>query len=197
MRLLLVRHGESTANRDRLVLGRSLHVPLTERGREQAVAACDRVAQLVDGPAVIFCSDALRTRQTAGIISERLAVAAQPQELLREQDLGDLEGRPVGELGPLPVPDGLDITEVAWGGGESIAQVHARMAALLDWLARRDDPSATVVLVGHGHAHCVLQAVLAGRSHREVDWAESLDLGAVREVLWIDDVAWVDQGQIW
>ena len=47
MRLLIVRHGESTANRDHLVLGQSLPAPLTELGRLQAEAAAATVAGLV------------------------------------------------------------------------------------------------------------------------------------------------------
>ena len=44
-RLLLVRHGETAANRDRLVLGRSLDVPLTHWGHRQAGHAAERVAE--------------------------------------------------------------------------------------------------------------------------------------------------------
>lgn len=183
-RLLLVRHGESTANRDGLVLGRSLDVPLTELGCEQAVAAAAKVAELTVGQVAVFCSDALRASQTANIIARRLKVHAVPLEMLREQDLGDLEGRLVSELRSLPVPDGFDITEVSWGGGESIADVHLRMRRFIDWLASRDDLPTSVALVSHGHTLCVLQAVLAGRGHRQIDWARSLGLGEVRETIW-------------
>lgn len=183
LRLLLVRHGQSTANRDRLVLGRSLNVPLTEIGREQAEQAARRVDELVgDKAATVISSDALRARQTATIVAARLGVGLEVSELLREQYLGDLEGRPVDQLRPLPVPAGVDITEVAWGGGESIAEVHQRMRRLLYWLHTRAELAEVVVLVGHGDAFCVLRAVLAGRGHREIDWTtDALGLGEVAD----------------
>ncbi|MGI5950981.1 MAG: histidine phosphatase family protein [Brooklawnia sp.] len=182
--LLMVRHGESTANRDRLVLGRSLEVPLTEHGRQQATRAAEQVAGLVRGPVALISSDATRARQTAEVIAERLEVPVQLDAALREQYLGDLEGRPVGQLRPLPVPEGLHITEVSWGGGESIAEVHLRMERFVRGLAARDDLLGSLVLVSHGDALCVLQAVLDGRTHREVNWpADALGLAEVRELV--------------
>lgn len=180
-RLIIVRHGESTANRDRLVLGRSLQVPLTELGRQQAGQAAERLARMLTDQPALLSSDATRARQTAEVIGARLGVPVQLTEQLREQHLGDLEGRPVAELRPLPVPDGFHITEVGWGGGESIAEVHNRLRRFTTQLAARTDLPETVVLVSHGDALCVLQAVLAGRTHREVDWAaDSLGLAEVR-----------------
>lgn len=229
MRLLIVRHGESIANRDHLVTGQSLSVPLTDRGREQAACTAARIHGLVGDRVVqIFSSDALRALSTAEIIAAGLSSRPDVRQtpLLREQYLGDLEGRPVRELRALPVPDGLDISEVAWGGGETIAQVHQRMQRLIAWLRPQITASRTsrgpgeaafrpnlevsetampadrqanrlkaasstgdgqssgsvIVLVGHGDALCVLQAVLAGRDHRHVDWDhDSLRNGEVRE----------------
>ena len=185
MRLLLVRHGESTANRDRRVLGRSLNVALTDRGRRQALDAAQLVASLSQGSAKVYCSDSVRARQTAEVIGRLLGVSVEATELLREQYLGDLEGRAVSELRALPTPEGLHVTEVGWGGGESIEQVAVRMRRLLAWLAVREPSPETVVLVGHGDALCVLLAVLAGRTHRDVDFGtDSLELGGVRLVEW-------------
>lgn len=187
MRLLIVRHGESTANRDHLVVGRSLEVPLTERGRQQAEQAAVTVAGLIgDGPAKVFSSDAVRAVATAQAIADRLGGDVTQTPLLREQYRGELEGRPASEMRALPVPDGLDISEVAWGGGESVAEVHQRMQQLLAWLKPQLGSDDAAVLVGHGDALCILQSVLAGRGHREVDWnndalanAEVRELGSV------------------
>lgn len=183
--MLLVRHGQSSANRDRLVLGRSLAAPLTALGRRQADRAAAEVSQRVSGPVAVFSSDAERARQTAERVAGCLGVRFEQTELLREQYLGELEGRPVGELSAQPVPDGFDITEVDWGGGESMAQVQLRMRQLLGRLADRDDLPDAVVLVGHGHALAGLVALLDGRGHREIDWAgDSLGLAEVRQVAW-------------
>ncbi|MEO7586466.1 MAG: nicotinate-nucleotide--dimethylbenzimidazole phosphoribosyltransferase, partial [Arachnia sp.] len=77
-----------------------------------------------------------------------------------------------------PVPDGQDISEVRWGGGESIADVHQRMRTLVAELRTEFDADDEVALVSHGDALRVLLAVLEGRGHRDVDWS-SFGTGAV------------------
>ncbi len=184
MRLLIVRHGESTANRDRLVVGQSLDVPLTQRGRDQADQAAESVADLVGDVTVkIFSSDAVRAVETARVIADRVGGRVVETPLLREQYRGDLEGRPASQMRALPVPEGMHISEIGWGGGESVAEVHQRMRRLLDWLKPQLDGDEVVVLVGHGDALCILQALLAGRGHREVEWDRDVLRNAeVREI---------------
>lgn len=182
-RLLIVRHGQSSANRDRLVLGQSLGVELTDLGLQQARAAADEIVQRVDGQVAIISSDARRAAQTAEIIGEQLGVPVELNAGLREQYLGEMEGHPVSELRPLPVPEGQHISEIAWGGGESVAEVYQRLAGCTAELFARDGLPESLVLVSHGDALCVLQALLAGRSHREVDWTDdALGLAEVRDL---------------
>lgn len=163
-----MRHGQSTWNLERRLQGQRLEVPLTELGLAQAAEAAERVAALVHQPCVVS-SDQLRARQTAEVIARRLGTSVVTTELAREQGLGELEGRLIDTLTAEPVPEGVDISEVAWGGGESIEQVHARCQRLLDELpslASTDE----VVLVSHGDLLRVLLAVLDRRGHREVEW---------------------------
>ena len=55
------------------------------------------------------------------------------------------------------------------------------MQRLMTWLSQSQPQIAFVVLVGHGDSMRVLQAVLAGRSHREIDWiGDALANGAVK-----------------
>lgn len=170
MRLVLVRHGQSEWNLERRLQGQTMDVPLTPLGRDQAVAAAQAVADLVPHGTEVWTSDQLRAVQTAAPIAEALGVTPRPTELLREQALGTMEGKRFDELEPEPVPDGLDISEVCWGGGESIEQVHWRSRQLLDELAATGLDA--VVLVGHGDALRVLLAAADGRSHRDVAWVE-------------------------
>jgi broad specificity phosphatase PhoE len=69
-----------------------------------------------------------------------------------------LEGRPSRELWDL-----VDWTDVHWSadGGESLAQLHARVATYLDGL-RAAPPAEVVALVTHGDTIRAAQAVLAG-----------------------------------
>lgn len=159
--------------------GQSLGVPLTERGIQQAKTAADQVDKLVVGNPRIICSDALRARQTCAEIEARLGRVAAVDERLREQCLGELEGKPAADMVSLPVPEGCHITEVAWGGGESIADVHRRLAEFWMDITSQEMPE-TLILVAHADAFRVLEAVLAGRGHRDVDWSRpGLPLGGV------------------
>lgn len=168
MRLHLVRHGESTWNLEGRVQGQAMAPPLTPRGRLQAREAAE---SLRGRPvAAVISSDLTRAVQTATTIAGVLGLEVHQDARLREQCLGELEGRLSRELAPEPVPEGVDISEIAWGGGESLHQVHRRQTDLVASLASDFDDDAELVLVGHADALRVLCAVLDGRSHREVEW---------------------------
>lgn len=162
----MVRHGESEWNLQGRLQGQTLHVPLTALGLEQAERAAETVATLVPHGTEVFSSDQLRAHQTALRVAAVLGSTVQTTPLLREQALGELEGRLTSELVEEPVPDGMHLSEVCWGGGESVQQVHARCVQLLATLPVRDH----LVLVSHGDLLRVLLAVLDGRSHRDVEW---------------------------
>lgn len=166
MRLFLVRHGQSTWNVEKRLQGQTSHPPLTELGRAQAAQAAEKLQEL--SPTSILSSDLLRAVETATIIGEALGLDMRTTPLLREQGLGEMEGQLTKDLRPQPTPEGKHITEIRWGGGESILDVHQRMATLLQHL--RAEQADGTVLVSHGDAIRVLIAVLRGRTHREVEW---------------------------
>ena len=171
MTIHLVRHGQSTWNVEGRLQGQIAHPELTPLGRAQAgeAAAVVRKRCAGHGPAVrLLSSDLVRAAQTADVIAQRLAVPVELEPALREQGLGRLEGRLTRELTGEPTPEGVDVTEVRWGGGESIEDVHDRLGRLFT----RVLPSAEgdLVLVTHGDTLRVAIAWLLGRSHREVDW---------------------------
>ena len=149
--------------------GQTMDVPLTETGFIEAAHAA---GELVGRPlTAVLSSDQLRARQTADIVASKHGLDLQLTPLLREQSLGELEGRRTSELSEQPVPEGMDISEVRWGGGESIADVHRRMQTLVTELGAQFADDDEVALVSHGDAIRVLLAVLDGRGHRDVDWA--------------------------
>ncbi|MBO1030444.1 histidine phosphatase family protein [Tessaracoccus sp. SD287] len=169
MILHLVRHGQSTWNAEGRLQGQTMDVPLTELGLAQARDAAVRLAGTT--LTAILTSDQLRARQTAELLAEPHGLIPQATPLLREQALGELEGRLTSELMPQPVPAGLDMAEVAWGGGESLADVYQRLQRLLAELRTRFDRHGRVMLVSHGDTLRVLLALLEGRTHREIAWS--------------------------
>ena len=144
-------------------------------------AAGELVTLIGDEPALVVTSDLARARQTAEVIAARLGVRVVLDQGLREQHLGTLQGRLTSELTPEPVPDVGHISEERWGGGESIQDVHGRLERFFDgWRAAAPRHFVTVT---HGDALRVARAVLAGRSHREVEW-DLVPNGAVVTITW-------------
>ena len=159
--LLLVRHGQSEWNAAGLMQGQTAHVPLTELGHQQAAQAAAELAALSrdgGGPGALVSSDLHRAVQTAEHCAAATGLALSTTPALREQGYGVLEGRPSRELW-----DVVDWTDPHWSaeGGESLAQLHSRVAGYLDRL-RADPPAAVVALVTHGDTIRALQAVVAG-----------------------------------
>lgn len=164
----LVRHGQSTWNAQGRLQGQTAHPPLTERGVQQMQVAAQELVRLLGGRRVpvVWSSDLCRARQSADIVAAALGCGVQEDPRLREQANGHMEGKLGSELVVEDVPPGQHITEVRWGGGESIRDVYLRLAEFFADLPA-DGPH---VILTHGNAIGVARALLAGRGHRETSW---------------------------
>lgn len=91
MRLIFARHGESVANVEPIISNRDLPHPLTAKGRQQANALADRLAE--NSIVAIYSSPILRAQGTAQIIAQRLGLVVETSAALREFDCGVAEGR--------------------------------------------------------------------------------------------------------
>jgi len=146
-RLVLIRHGESEGNRDR-IFTHTPEVPLTDAGHAQVRAAAEWVAARYR-PVAVVSSPFLRARQTAAILAERLALAVRVEEELREQSFGELAGQPYAAL-----RDSSDYDPARYWlwrppGGETLLEVAARAGAALDRVAA-GAAGNDVVVVSHG-----------------------------------------------
>lgn len=177
LRLHLVRHGQSTWNVEGRLQGQTGHPDLTALGHAQAREAAAHVRQLIDGTVAVVSSDLLRASRTAEHIASALGVTVALDPDLREQALGALEGRFATDLTAAPTPPDRHVSEVRWGGGESLEDVHHRLAAPV----RRARATAYdhLVWVTHGDTMRVALARLAGRTHREVEWDPIANGGVV------------------
>src|SRR5438309_108698 len=96
-RLVLVRHGQTTANVARVLDSKPPGAGLTEMGRAQAEEAAD---QLADEPVVaVYASVAIRAQQTAAPIAARHGLPVQVIDGVHELQMGAYEGK----SGPEPV----------------------------------------------------------------------------------------------
>jgi broad specificity phosphatase PhoE len=154
--LLLVRHGQSEWNAAGLMQGQTPHVPLTELGHVQAAAAARELAEL--RPGALVSSDLARAVQTAEHCARATGLPLSTTPALREQGYGLLEGRPSRELWDI-----VDWTDPNWAaeGGESLAELHGRVAAYLKHLCA-EPPADVIALVTHGDTIRAAQAVAAG-----------------------------------
>ncbi len=154
--VLLVRHGQSEWNAAGLMQGQTAHVPLTALGHAQAARAARDLLPL--RPGALVSSDLRRAVQTAEHCARATGLTVTTTPALREQGYGVLEGRPSRELW-----DVVDWSDAQWSaeGGESLAELHARVGAYLKHLCA-EPPAEVVALVTHGDTIRAAQAVAAG-----------------------------------
>lgn len=82
-----LRHGESTWNVAGREQGHLAHPPLTDRGRDQARAAAERLAGR--GITRILSSPLTRAQQTAEIVADRLGLSVETEPDLIEKGFGE------------------------------------------------------------------------------------------------------------
>src|ERR1700723_4490860 len=132
-KFILVRHGESLGNRDRIYAVSPHDLPLTELGYRQAQHAAQRIAELFPRRLVVPTAYK-RASETARIVA---GVLGQPLEFepdLHEREFGAHRGRSYDSF--LTEPDYDPQRPWAWKhqGGESYEDVQARVGPILDRL---------------------------------------------------------------
>ena len=93
MKLYFARHGESEANVQQIFWDQPHGYGLTDRGREQAQALADSLADVEFS--ALYCSPILRAAQTAQIVGRRLNLTPEIEDALRERASGILEGQKI------------------------------------------------------------------------------------------------------
>jgi probable phosphoglycerate mutase len=151
MRLILVRHGETVANRLRLIQGQS-DSALTENGIRQAHSVASRLeSKRIDA---IYSSDLGRARPIAEEVAESHRLRVHYTKALREKDMGELDGMPSSQKAPL--------IAISTRQGESMQGFVLRIKRFLDglYVAHRN---GVVLLVTHKQVIRVIMALLMDR----------------------------------
>lgn len=151
-KLLLVRHGQTSANIDQVWHGHT-DTPLTALGQQQAALLGEYFHHYLPRVDAIYASPLQRARITAEHIagSAKQAVTLDPR--LMEFGVGDWEGRSFDELrGKLGFFKGMmsDPHHRA-PGGESRQQVTSRFVTAVEEF-RHNHPGENIVVVAHGVA---------------------------------------------
>jgi broad specificity phosphatase PhoE len=168
--LLLVRHGQSTANAEGIWQGQ-MEFPLSEEGHRQATLAGRALANTPYD--AIYSSPLARAFQTAEIVARESGYPGEvkPVHGLVERHGGVLEGHTWAEQekqNPDFAKRFLSLPEEerwAFVGAETDEQVMARFEAAMEDIRSRHPDGARIVIVSHGGA---MRAFLRDRFGPEV-----------------------------
>jgi len=148
--LWLVRHGQTDWNLEGRYQGQA-DPPLNTNGWAQARALAARLSGT--GFEAVYTSDLQRAYAMATIIGDRLRLTVTPDKRLREINQGAWEGMLLGDIMFLYPRDWSvhlhNPLHARPPGGESVAEVAARVCAAADDIARAH-PVGPVLIVSHG-----------------------------------------------
>ena len=158
-RLILIRHGESVGNRDRLFTT-SPDAELTDLGRQQARQAAELIARMFK-PGRVVASPYARARETGQIIACELGLEVDFEHGLHEQSYGHLAGKPYDLVYEDPGYDPARPWLYKPPGGETREEVRTRVAPVFERIAVTYERE--VVIVSHGGVMQALWAHITGR----------------------------------
>jgi len=165
--IILIRHGQTTSNAARLLVGQS-DPALTELGERQARA----LRPFMDGVVEVWTSPLQRARATAALAVPSLSATVKQSFI--EVDYGVLDGSPLSEVTEEQWRAFEHDHNTAFGNGESLASVDQRVHQELDALVA-DQKS----LMHHSTSH------LAIFSHMSpIKSAMTWSLGVAGSVAW-------------
>jgi broad specificity phosphatase PhoE len=172
--IVLVRHGETDANRAGLLLGRA-DPPLNERGQQQAVALADALASIAKP--LIVTSPLSRAMDTATRIGEAVGIAPRVDDRLIELDYGDWDGLRIADV-PAEMRDRwrADPTFTP-PGGESLGDLRARVVPLAAELYEQAEEHTTIAV---SHVSPIKAVILWGLElGDEYSWRLRLDVASI------------------
>jgi probable phosphoglycerate mutase len=147
-RVLLVRHGMNDYVKTRRLAGWTPGVSLNDYGRAQAQALADRL--IAEPIAAIYSSPLERTVETAEVVARPRQLPVVRLDGIGETRVGEWTGQLIEDLSKTELWQRIQSapSRARFPGGESFAEIQARMAATLDDLSARH-PEQTILVVSH------------------------------------------------
>lgn len=155
VKLYLVRHGETNWNKERKIQGQ-VDIPLNEFGRSLAEKTGAGLKDICFD--VCFSSPLGRAMETAELVLAGKKAPIIQDERLMEMAFGELEGKSCSrENWEVPErfqtffddPEHFEPAE----GGETFAEVKARVGSFLSWLVQNEEyQGKTILITTHGAA---------------------------------------------
>jgi broad specificity phosphatase PhoE len=183
--IYLARHAESDWNAENRFQGHTDR-PLTERGRAQAEALAD---ELADKPLeAVFSSPLHRALETAELVAARHDLPAIPVEALREVDVGGWAGLSRSEV-EVRFPDAFGrwlAGGEGWENGETYDEMAERVLAAVRQIAG-EHPESTVLIVSHGGPIRALHAAAQGMTVHDYRRLHRVEPNARLSALAVED----------
>lgn len=176
MKLILVRHGETEENKNKIIQG---WIPgtLTEAGKKQARLAAERLKHAhID---YIYTSDLKRCIDTTQELAKHHPRVKQIQDKrLRERSVGIFEGKKYSDADWTRFPGELHLQKVT--NGESFAEVLERLKAFLSDIVKKHQ-GKTVLVSTHGGPIRLLVGFLTGKTLKQTMDTDYIKNTAVTE----------------
>ncbi len=175
--LLLIRHGESLANKECFFAGQ-LDVPLEPRGIEQARCTANFINRTYTVDKV-YSSDLCRAYETAVAVAQPLGTEIVTDTRLREIYAGNWQGMPFDDILTHYSAEYRvwlsNIGNCVCTGGESVAQLSKRVWTAIEEIAL-ENPGKTVVISTHATPIRAMQCLLNGHhlnNMKEIPWVSN------------------------
>lgn len=187
MKIVLVRHGETTANVERLFCGHT-DVKLTEKGIEQAKKAADKLAPY--SFTKIISSDLSRAYDTASIINQHHHLPIEQTKTLREFNFGAWEGYTYDQilaLKPKSFEDnGIGRWAFTFPEGENLELLTNRVMKQIKYIRSEMHKEDIVLIVTHSG---VIRSVLTMEisNNKEAYWRYDIDNCGIVELNYFDN----------
>lgn len=172
--IVLVRHGETDANRAGLLLGRA-DPPLNDRGRQQAETLAEALASIAQP--LIVTSPLERALETATRIGEAVGIAPRVDDRLIELDYGDWDGLRLADVPAELTERWRADTMFVPPGGESLGDVRARVVPLAAELYEQAQQHTAIVVSHVSPIKAVILWALALGD--EYSWRLRLDVASI------------------
>jgi broad specificity phosphatase PhoE len=162
MTLLLLRHGESAGNVQRVIQGWH-DFPLTARGHRQAAHAAARLADV--GAIALYSSPLSRAADTAAVVSRATGLDVEETPEFREYCFGDAQGMSWDDAA---ARWGLDDRD--WGvgrvpGEEGMEAFRTRVSGQFEVLAARHQGEIAVVVLHAGVVGAIIEHLCGMAPH--------------------------------
>ena len=153
----IIRHGEARSNKKRFVSSwpEKKHNPLTREGREQIKKLIPQFKkEKID---LIFSSDLLRAKQTAGKIAKELKLKVNFDKRLREIDMGVFNGSSEDDWNRFYKTNAERFTKRPQGG-ENYRDVRKRISDFIKEIDKKYK-NKNILIISHG---CTLFSMQVG-----------------------------------